>query len=337
MEHTGGRISASGMQSIYEQIKTPYKHGAVIKWDGYLVDSPIVFRHGDFFYMTFVRIDASCQDGYHTFLARSKNGEKPLDFEVQCEILTDRGAWGGSQTGGYAEMQDVTFGGTNRLLPVGGTYRFGYIGGEKPGYETDPLSMGLCEASDLTDPRTYRKFPRPVLSGSDPDARRGERLTIYKPHMFYDEKQTLGHPYVCVYNAKGGSRSENSESIFLAVSDDGNVWKRYGDAAIIPVDECPPDVGINGDPQIVLIDGHYVMLYFVLEGAHAYNTFAVSDDLIHWTKWEGQPLIKPEYPWEDVHAHKQWVIRDGGIVFCWYCAVNSAGERFIALATSEEI
>lgn len=58
-----------------------------------------------------------------------------------------------------------------------------------------------------------------------------------------------------------------------------------------------------------------VMFYFRFEaGKGAYDTFAVSDDLIHWTKWEGEPLVFCEYEWENVHAHKPWVICVDGTV-----------------------
>ena len=73
---------------------------------------------------------------------------------------------------------------------------------------------------------------------------------------------------------------------------------------IIPVTECADNVRINGDPQIIVIDGYYVMLYFIYDKEiGAYNTFAVSEDLIHWTKWDGEPLVKSEYDWESKYAH----------------------------------
>lgn len=35
------------MQKIYEKIKTPYKLGPAIKFDGYMADSPSVFKYKD--------------------------------------------------------------------------------------------------------------------------------------------------------------------------------------------------------------------------------------------------------------------------------------------------
>lgn len=318
------------LEKIYEKIKTPYKYGAVLKLDGRMTDSPVVFKRDGRYYMSFVSIDNECKTGYQTHIAES---EDLLHWRCLGNVLTQKGKWDSEQSGGYAQLQDNMFGGSNALMTIDGQYLFAYIGGNLKGYETDPLSMGVATTPDFLNFDEYQKLDSPILSGSDPDARQGENLTIYKADIFYDCKNTLGYRYVNAYNAKDLS---HRESIFLAVSNDGIHWERYGDRAIIPVTECADSVRINGDPQIVMIDGYYVMFYFVYDVAlgGAYNTFAVSEDLIHWTKWDGAPLIKPEYEWENVHAHKQWVIKENGTVYHYYCAVNGS-ERFIALATSQ--
>lgn len=324
-------MDKSIMHRIYNQIKTPYKYGAVLKMDNRLTDSPIVFKKDNRYYMSFISIDAGCKTGYQTHLAES---DDLLHWKYIGDVLTEKGVWDTAQSGGYAQLQDIEFGGSNELMTASGQYLFAYIGGNKSGYEPDPLSLGIATTPDLLKFDQYKKLPAPVLSGSDPDARQGETLTIFKPHMFYDSEKTLGYPYVCAYNARDNTYRE---SIFLAVSDDGIHWKRYGDKAIIPVTECADSVLINGDPQIVKIDEYYVMFYFICErGKGAYNTFAVSQDLVHWTKWDEEPLIKPEFAWENIHAHKQWVIKEKDVVYHYYCAVND-NERYIALAASQPI
>lgn len=319
------------LEKIYDQLRTPYKYGAVLKLEGRKTDSPIVFKRNGKYYMSFVSIDDECKTGYATHIAES---EDLLHWKVLGEILKDHTEWDSAQSGGYAQLQDNCFGGSNELLTIDGRYLFAYIGGNLQGYETDPLSMGLAATDNFLNFDGYKKYPSPILSGSDPDAREGETLTIYKADIFYDSKKILGSPYVNAYNAKD---STHRESIFLAVSNDGINWKRYGDKGIIPVTECADSVRINGDPQIIMVDGYYVMLYFVYDrDVGAYNTFAVSSDLIHWTKWDGEPLVKSEYDWENVYAHKQWVIKENGVVYHYYCAVNQT-ERFIALATSKPL
>lgn len=327
----GCAMDRSVLERIYEQLKVPYKYGAVMKLEGRMTDSPIVFKRNGKYYMSFISIDSQCKGGYSTHIAES---EDLLSWNVLGEILKERSGWDSAQSGGYAQLQDNSFGGSNELLTVGGKYLFAYIGGNLKGYETDPLSMGIATTTDFLNLDGYEKYSAPVLSGSDADARAGETLTLYKADIFYDAKKTLGYPYVNAYNAKDNT---HRESIFLAVSHDCIHWERYADRAIIPVTECADGVRINGDPQIIVVDGYYVMLYFVYDrDGGAYNTFAVSSDLVHWTKWDGEPLVKSEYDWEGVFAHKQWVIKENGVVYHYYCAVNSK-ERFIALATSQPV
>ena len=90
------------------------------------------------------------------------------------------------------------------------------------------------------------------------------------------------------------------------------------------------------DRGLINIDDIYVMLFFrYRDGEPAFNTFACSLNLINWTHWNGEPLIKSEYDWENVHAHKPWFVRNNGKSYHYYCAVNDKNERFIALAVSD--
>lgn len=70
--------------------------------------------------------------------------------------------------------------------------------------------------------------------------------------------------------------------------------------------------GISGDPQIVRLGDVWVMFYFgTLWEPKAFDTFACSYDLVHWTKWTG-------------------------VVYHFYCAVGDQG-RVIGLATSKDL
>jgi len=57
------------LKRIYEQIKTPYKYGAVLKIDGKMTDLPVVFKRDGKYYMSFVSIDNECKTGYSTHIA----------------------------------------------------------------------------------------------------------------------------------------------------------------------------------------------------------------------------------------------------------------------------
>jgi len=69
----------------------------------------------------------------------------------------------------------------------------------------------------------------------------------------------------------------------------------------------------------------------------AFNRFACSYDLLHWTDWEGDDLIKPSEDFDLKYAHKPCVIEWNGIVYHFYTAVNQKEQRGLAVATSKDI
>lgn len=67
----------------------------------------------------------------------------------------------------------------------------------------------------------------------------------------------------------------------------------------------------------------------------AFNTFAASYDLVNWTDWKGADLIIPSKNYDELFAHKSYVVKHDGVVYHFYCAVNNAEQRGIAIATSK--
>lgn len=326
-------VTEAEMAGVYEKIKTPYKRGAVMKWDADFTDSPTVFKHDGVFYMYFIAISKDCSvSGYETHLARSSD---LLHWEYIAPIFRrdEDDRWDSKQCAGYAAFKDILFDGTNELARIGGSYYISYLAGNSDGYEPDPLYMGLARSTDPVDPDGFTRLPEPILRPDDPDAREMERNTLYKSFLFEDVLGVTGYPYVNIYNAKA---IDGAERIFLAVSRDGEHWERYGDTHVLDMKTKDPNTVITGDPQILCIDGLYVMLFFhYTRGRGAYNTFACSRDLVNWRVWEGEPLVAPTEPFENVHAHKTWFIRHEGVNYHYYCAVNDKNERFIAVATSK--
>jgi predicted GH43/DUF377 family glycosyl hydrolase len=121
----------------------------------------------------------------------------------------------------------------------------------------------------------------------------------------------------------------------MAVSDDMVNWKRMGKDPVLNHHQ-----GITGDAFIQKIDSVYVMFYF---GAFWQNTqgafdrFACSTDLVHWTDWTGENLIQPSEEFDNQYAHKPNVIKWNGVVYHFYCAVNKENQRGIAVATSVDL
>lgn len=78
----------------------------------------------------------------------------------------------------------------------------------------------------------------------------------------------------------------------------------------------------------------YFSAYNPARKYNAYNTFAVSRDLVHWQEWDGADLVYPTKQYDAMFAHKSYVLKHEGVVYHFYCAVNNDGQRGIALATS---
>ena len=322
---TSQKISRETMQKIYDEIQTPYKYGVILKGEkGKKIDCPSVFRNGDKWYMMYIIFDGS---GYESALAESKD---LLHWQPLGKILRFRqGTWDANQAAGYIALQDYTWGGSYELKKYDDKYWLSYIGGALKGYETDPLSIGIAWTNDPTKPVEWNRLPQPVLSRDQEDVRKFESLTQYKSNIIHDKNKTLGYPFIMYYNGKpkGGH-----ESIGMAVSNDMKRWIRYGKEPIVDNGK-----GISGDPQITRIGDVWVMFYFgAFWKPKAFDTFACSYDLVHWTKWDGPHLIQPSESWDKTFAHKPWMIKHDGVIYHYYCAVGDQG-RVIALATSKDL
>lgn len=323
-------ISESEMQTVYEEAKTPHKLGVIIKPEGPddLVDCPSVFRHGPIWYMMYAASRGKI--GYETKLARS---EDLIHWETLGTILPFRqGTWDCWQADGGVALIDHEWGGTHRLQKHNDHYWLSYLGGALQGYETDPLSIGVAYTNDPSLPQEWNRFDRPVLSREDPDVRDFEKATLYKSNIIRDPKRQLGYEFVMFYNGKQAGKV-GTERIGMAVSNTMTEWKRFGPGPVI--DNGPR--GISGDPQIVRMGDLWVMFYFGhVWKPKAFDTFAVSEDLLNWTLWQGPHLVEPSEPYDSTFAHKPWLIKHDGVVYHFYCAVGNQG-RCIALATSKKI
>ncbi len=322
-------ISDAEMQRVYDEVKTPHKYGIVLQPESNdeFFDCPNVFSYGDKWYMLYVAIKDKI--GYETYLAESDDllAWKPLGKVLP---FANEG-WDQWQADGSLALVDPTWDGSAELHEYDGKYWMSYFGGAKQGYETDPLSLGLAWTKTPNEPRPWTRLAEnPVLGPAQPDARPFERATLYKSHVLWDKSETLGYPFVMYYNGKQQGRG--TERIGMAVSKDMVHWSRYGDGPVIDNQS-----GISGDPQIVRMGDVWVMFYF---GAFwqpgAFDTFACSRDLVHWTKWTGEHIISSSEPWDKTFAHKPWVLKHDGVVYHFYCAVGTAG-RVIALATSQDL
>lgn len=345
------KISKNVMQKIYDEVKTPYKYGMVVapKDNYHQIDCPMVYREGGKWYMTYVVYngkDGTDGRGYETWLATS---DDLLQWKTLGRLLyyVDKG-WDMNQRAGYPALIDWTWNGSYEMAKYKGRHWMSYFGGEGTGYEAirKPLNMGMASTKgDITQAHPWETSPSPVLSINDKSAQWWEKLTHYKSTVYWDKNKTLGKPFVMFYNA-GGINPTNqlkAERIGIALSSNMTSWRR------LPLRTAKRKTGnpvffheapgiITGDAQIVKFPHYYVMFYFSAYNPerkyNAYNTFAVSRDLVNWQDWEGADLVYPSKPYDDMFAHKSYVLKHQGVVYHFYCAVNHAGQRGIAVATS---
>jgi len=327
------------MQGLYEEIKTPFKYGLVVvpANNDKKLDCPSVFRQGKLWYMTYIVFDGK---GYETWLAESKN---LLDWKTKGKLLSfsDTTGWDGTQKAGYIALQDPAWGGSYAWKKYKGKFWMSYFGGNTTGYEAGDLSIGMAYTTkDITVPHEWERLSKPVLTAKDRDVRWWENRKLFKSTVIHDPKKLSGHEFVMYYNANGDSARNNIktrwyERIGMAVSDDMMNWQRY---KIDPVVHHP--AGITGDAVIQKIGDTYVMFYFGAfwnDRKGGFNRFAASKDLVNWTDWTGDNLIESSTPYDEVFAHKSFVVKHKGIVYHYYCAVNKAGQRGIAVATSKDL
>ncbi len=323
-------VQPDAMQRIFDAAKTPFKYGIILRPDeGKMLDCPAVFRHGKKWYMTYLTMN---KVGYETHLAESEN---LLDWHPLGKILSFRDSgWDRWQADGSIALVDTKWGGSDQPKRYQGKYWMSYLGGALQGYETDPLSIGIASSPKPWEAAEWTRLPQnPVLSAQQADVRDFEKLTLYRSNVIFDAAKSLGFPFVMYYN---GKYKNGYERIGMAVSNDMQNWQRYGAEPVVANGEDKMR-GISGDPQIVRMGDLWVMFYF---GAgwkpKAFDTFAASYDLVHWTKWEGANLMEPSEPWDETYAHKPWLVSYNGVVYHFYCAVGKEG-RAIAVATSKDL
>ena len=339
----GQQISQEEMQRIYHEVRTPYKYGMVVApTDNYhKIDCPTVFRVGDKWLMTYVVYngkDGLDGRGYETWLTES---DDLLHWTTKGRILSYKDdGWDMNQRGGFPALIDWTWNGSYGISKYKNKHWMTYIGGHGTGYEAvrEPLNIGMAWTdADITKAYEWQSANKPLLSINDKDAQWWEKLVQYKSTIYDDPAKTLGKRFVMFYNA-GGINPKNdlkAERIGIALSNDLKKWKRYDGNPVFA-----NEVGgiITGDAQIAKMDDLYVMFYFKAYDPsrkyNAFNTFAVSRDLIHWQTWDGEELIIPSKPYDEMFAHKSYVVKHNGVVYHFYCAVNNDQQRGIAVATS---
>ena len=320
-------IEQKRMEEVYHALQTPFKVGMILEEEGAYMDCPCVFRTASGEWgMVYAKYEER-KNGYETWYAVSRD---LLNWKEEKNLLAMSGkGWDAYQCAGGMALIDPEWEGTHRVASFQGKYWMSYIGGQLQGYEPDPLSIGMAYSRE-PEMQNWERLPEPILMPMDPQARKFEKATLYKSTVIEDKRGLTGYRFVMFYNAK--QEGIWVERIGMAGSNDMICWSRIGDAPVID-NGIDQEFNISGDPQLLRYDDLWVMNYFVCREGKAFDTFACSKDLFHWTKWNGEPLIEAGEDYDKTYAHKPWILMENGRVYHFYCAV-SGNRRGLALAVS---
>ncbi len=330
-------VSQDVMTQMYDEIKTPHKYGMVMIHDdtSSMIDCATIFRQDSTWYMTYLVFEGK---GYETWLAKSDN---LLDWETIGTVLPynsiEDNKW--NQSAGYPSLVDHNWGGSYAISKFDNKYWMSYFGSNSMGYERGKLSIGMAYTEkDVTKAHSWNRLTKPVMTTNDDDAGVWESDKLYKSSVIWDSTKITGSQFVMFYNAVGDTSTFENwvERIGVATSNDMIHWERYEGNPVID-----HYVGLTGDAVIQKIDSVYVMFYY---GAFwpkgrkdAFNRFACSYDLLHWTDWNGEDLISTSESYDEKYAHKPYVVKHDGIVYHFYTAVNNLEQRGLAVATSKDV
>ena len=102
---------------------------------------------------------------------------------------------------------------------------------------------------------------------------------------------------------------------------------------------CNPDSGWEDDLNrncVLFVDGVYKMWYTGQARGHSYIGYAESADGINFERKCAEPIIIPEYPWENASVMNPCVLYENGEYRMWYSAGETYEPNVLAYATSKD-
>ena len=165
---------------------------------------------------------------------------------------------------------------------------------------------------------------------------------IYNPSGFTDNINIWNNKYVMYYMGTTGG----NEFIFLAYSDNGTHWTRFGNAPVLsPCTEdndpsaCWDYYSVGYCSVINLSSGNWQMWYGGGPGTNLGIGYATSTDGINWIKHPDNPIfhVSDGIPWSDNRTYTPWVVYDAanfsghGDAYTykmWFSGKNTATEKY---------
>ncbi|HEX2867256.1 MAG TPA: hypothetical protein VHO03_09455 [Ignavibacteriales bacterium] len=208
------------------------------------------------------------------------------------------------------------FGGVaaSKVLFENGKYRMWYMNT----YEAGNGDINYAESVDGI--HWHNVLDKPVLTHGKPGS--WDSLMVGITSLVKDEEG-----YKMYYYAFGsGNRSNYATG--LAYSQDGITWQKKPEPIIASTD---PDAGTCFSGAVKK-GSMYYMFYTSLYTPYNIN-MAESQDGIHWTKYSGNPVVRPDQPWEYNGIIYPSVIYDGKQFIMVY---GVSDRNALGLATSTD-
>lgn len=304
--------------SLRELVRTPLKQPTLAlapshtagSFTSLAVDCPFVFTLNGRTGMTFVGWDGIGYQGGLSWLGEDGVWSDPeLVFPRDPESAHRK--YNAALTG---LLRDEELLGSGELLSIDGWYYGTYHAYPEAGYEEGSAVIGIVRSRDLHTWEEYGDLLRPE------DGAPWERGGLYKSWLLRADGR-----YWLFYNAKDLPTGSWVEQTGAAVSDDLLHWERVAGPLLGNGPEGAMDDRFASDPCVLRApDGTWVMFYFGLcSDGHARDSYAVSDDLLHWTKSDEVLVdIGASGAIDAIHAHKPSVIARDGVLEHYYCAVS---------------
>jgi predicted GH43/DUF377 family glycosyl hydrolase len=122
-----------------------------------------------------------------------------------------------------------------------------------------------------------------------------------------------GTPTLWIENGKWYLFYERDDlGIWLAVSDDRKVWRNVQDDPVIKKGPDPYDLEAVALDQVIKYKERYYAFYHASpdkDWSTWNSNIAVSDDLVHWIKYEKNPIVGPDSLHRDISSPV--VVKDG--------------------------
>ena len=263
---------------------------------------PQIVVRSDKLHLFYLHYDEQRPPAARLALATSRDGLRWERYGGNPILAPTPGAWDSWRTGYHS------------IVETSGHYHLYYSGVRKED-RGGWYGIGLATSTDLMH---WEKHPgNPVL---EPTGTGFESLQTQVPCVIIDR----GTWYL-YYLGQDGPTGH----IGLATSKDGICWNRYGSNPVLKRDESSWD-SLRLSPQTVLKYGdRYFMFYNGYDGDIYSSAVAISDDLIRWEKYEGNPTFTVDRPssWESVIVDHQFCMPFRGKYTIWYSAADDVTQH----------